>query len=287
MITVRRASPTYSRSMPESARFWEDAATVGRYSALGDLFPEEQRLAERLRDELAGMRMLDVGVGAGRTTAHFAPLVREYLGVDASSAMIAACRRRFAEERWSHARFEIADVRSMIGVASESFELVLFSYNGLDYMLEGGHERLLALQEIRRVCAPGALFAFSAHNLNSGLDELSYRARLARARGGASRPSEVPLRIARALVRVSAMRLLNGGPRRHAAARRAALYDYRHGVRPMRTMYLRPAEQLRELAAAGFDDPCVLTAAGDELRGARAVDGLRDEWLHYLARAPR
>jgi SAM-dependent methyltransferase len=269
--------------MPESERYWDDATTVTRYAGLGDLFAEEERLLERLHEDLGGMRMLDVGVGAGRTTAHFAPRVREYAGVDYSSAMIAACRRRFEREGWPHARFEVADVRSMTGLQSESFDFVLFSYNGLDYLLEGAQERLAALREIHRVCAPGALFALSTHNLVEGLDELSYRGRLARARRGAARPRDVPLRVVSALVRVSAMRVLNGGPGRHSSADRAALYDYRHGLRPMRTMYVRPEEQLRELGRAGFADACVLTADGAELRDERAVSGLRDEWVHYLA----
>ena len=35
--------------------------------------------------------MLDIGVGTGRTTMHFAGLVKEYVGVDYSSALIQAC----------------------------------------------------------------------------------------------------------------------------------------------------------------------------------------------------
>src|SRR5690242_13225523 len=43
----------------------------------------------------AGQRVLDLGVGTGRTTAFLAPLASRYTGVDFSPPMIDALRVRF------------------------------------------------------------------------------------------------------------------------------------------------------------------------------------------------
>ncbi len=66
------------------------------------------------------MDMLDIGVGGGRTTRHFAPLARTYLGVDYSAAMIARCKREFPSFR-----FAVADARRLAFAADESYDLVL------------------------------------------------------------------------------------------------------------------------------------------------------------------
>lgn len=271
--------------MSATSRFWEDESVVERYGRLEKLFAEETALLDRVRSDLGEMRMLDIGVGAGRTTAHFAPLAGEYVGVDLSQSMISACRERFAASG-PRVRFEVADVRAMPQLPSDSVDFALFSYNGLDYLLGGPAERRGALEEIRRVCAPGALFALSTHNLGAGLAEISFSAKLRRARANVRGMRDLPRRLAVALGRTSVLRLLNASPRRLAGLEHAALYDYRHGLRPMRTVYVRPAAQLRELSLAGFADPCALTAGGDELRDPQTVDALPDEWVHYLAWKP-
>jgi ubiquinone/menaquinone biosynthesis C-methylase UbiE len=113
--------------------------------------------------------MLDLGVGGGRTTAHFAALAGSYLGVDYSEEMVRACTVRFP-----HLRFMQADARAMPQCADASFDFVLFSYNGIDYVEETGRQRVL--DEVRRVLSPHGSFAFSTHNLNS-CHELFFGAR--------------------------------------------------------------------------------------------------------------
>ena len=43
------------------------------------------------------MDVLDLGVGAGRTSFTFAALVRTYIGIDYAQAMVEICRSRFGE----------------------------------------------------------------------------------------------------------------------------------------------------------------------------------------------
>jgi ubiquinone/menaquinone biosynthesis C-methylase UbiE len=261
-------------------RFYEDAGVVDRYRRLDELFAEELRILERLRNDLPRMRMLDIGVGAGRTTPSFAPLVRSYVGADYSTRMIEACKARFAREEWPHVRFEVADVRAMSQFDDGEFDFVLFSFNGLDGLIGGHGERARALAEIRRVCAPGGAFAFSSHNLGAVSEELSFRKALAppaSTEGG--RP---PLPRARALIRTLLLRALNPRLGRSVRHECALLINHRHGLRPMRMAYFRPEAQLRKLERTGFRDACVVTKDGIELRHEREVAALREEWVHYL-----
>src|SRR5262249_12955489 len=127
------------------------------------LQPPEETILRLLLPGLATARMLDLGVGGGRTTLHFAKWVHEYVGADYSPSMITACQKRFSGYP-AHISFQVCDARALGLFESASFDFVLFSFNGLDYV--GHDDRLKILQEIRRVGNPGGHFCFSSHNLN-------------------------------------------------------------------------------------------------------------------------
>ena len=133
-----------------------------QYAKASRLFAPEELLLETFRDQLPTWTMLDVGIGAGRTTMHFAPVCRSYAGLDYAPTMVGQARRNcpdYAE------RLVVADACDLNGFASESFDFVLFSFNGLDCIAPTDRKR--ALGEIRRVLRPGGIFAFSSHNLDS------------------------------------------------------------------------------------------------------------------------
>ncbi len=133
---------------------------VKSYSIARDLHAAERTVLDILRARLCHMRMLDLGVGAGRTAYHFSPLVKSYTGIDLSANMVQACRQAFPT---MIASFSEGDARSMPQFKDASFDLVLFSFNGLDY--SGNEDRSKALKEIRRVGSPGGSLFFSSHNL--------------------------------------------------------------------------------------------------------------------------
>ncbi len=56
---------------------WEEDDIVEYYTQLTALQPPEVTITNILRDRLSGMGMLDIGVGAGRTTLYFAELVSQ------------------------------------------------------------------------------------------------------------------------------------------------------------------------------------------------------------------
>jgi ubiquinone/menaquinone biosynthesis C-methylase UbiE len=120
----------------------------------------ESAILSRLKTEFSGKRILDVGVGAGRTTPALLDISKRYVGIDVVSSMISACRLRFPS-----APFEVCDARDLSIFENEFFDLVFFSFNGIDCVDHVG--RLDALREIQRVLADGGAFVFSSHNLRS------------------------------------------------------------------------------------------------------------------------
>jgi SAM-dependent methyltransferase len=105
----------------------------------------------------AGGRVLDLGIGTGRTTRFIAPLAGRYLGVDYSPVMVEHVRRELP-----HVDCRIADMRDLGDLDRGSFDCVFGFCNLLDAV---SHEdRLVVLAEVRRVLRLDGLFMFSAHN---------------------------------------------------------------------------------------------------------------------------
>lgn len=151
---------------------------VRYYTQLHQLQPAEQGILARLKDRLPTMAMLDLGIGGGRTTQHLWPRVGQYTGIDYSTEMIAACRARFGSSGSNMAEPNLAvmDARDLSAFADNSFDLIWFSFNGIDYV---GHEdRLKILREVHRVGKPGARFVFSSHNLRAMALMFDYRQHL-------------------------------------------------------------------------------------------------------------
>lgn len=249
-------------------RAFQSTLLTEQYVGDSYLFPPEQVLLDRFRSALGGWRMLDLGVGGGRTTAHFAQTVHDYVGVDYAANMVHACSRRFATS-CRPAAFIVGDVRRL-PFASCEFDLVLFSFNGIDYISQS--DRAMALREIARMCKPGSHFVFSAHNLAS-IDEL-FRINLV----------GPPVRLAKNLVRGVLLRLVNDRRARLKSASHAAINDGYAGFR-FRTQYVQPAYQLEQLSAAGFSDIQVLSATSGEALASWDCEEVRTApWLYYHCR---
>lgn len=127
------------------------------YEHQAALFPAERVIFEKLRPQIAGKRLLDIGIGAGRTTPFLLEISREYVGIDFSPVLIECARAKFGLD----ALYQ-CDARDMQLLADGSFDFALFSFNGLDCLSHEG--RLRALREIRRVLGTDGLLVFSSHN---------------------------------------------------------------------------------------------------------------------------
>lgn len=130
------------------------------YAGLKELFPGEKVLFKKLSKKIENSTILDIGIGGGRTTKHLLPLTSEYTGVDYVPKYIDIVNRMFGPA----GKFLVEDARDLSGFANESFDFVLFSYNGIDVV---SHEdRLKVLSEVHRVLRKGGTFMFSSHNRN-------------------------------------------------------------------------------------------------------------------------
>ena len=139
---------------------WRDDEALRWYAnAEGFLDPGERIAFHELLADVEGQPVLDLGVGGGRTTAHLLPHTSDYLGLDYTPQMVATCRRKFPG-----AHFEVADARDLSALPSNSFQLVVFSYNGIDSVDLAGRKQVLA--EAFRVLKPGGAFFFSTFNRN-------------------------------------------------------------------------------------------------------------------------
>lgn len=136
-----------------------EPAVVASYAALTGLSPCERVLLEQYVSP--GGDVLDLGVGAGRTTPFLSSRSDGYVGLDYSTSMLGAARRLHRD-----VDLVAADTAGLLPFVTRSFDVVVFSYNGIDY-LHPNDARNRCLSEVHRVLRPGGVLVFSTHNPRS------------------------------------------------------------------------------------------------------------------------
>jgi ubiquinone/menaquinone biosynthesis C-methylase UbiE len=255
-------------------RVYESEDVIRFYVEQSDLQKPEATILNELRNKLSKMSMLDIGVGAGRTTTHFAVLAKEYLGIDYSNKMINACLEKFKKYP-AKISFLTADARAMKLFRDNTFDFVLFSFNGIDYM--DYEERMRTLREIRRVIRAGGYFCFSTHNLSFLLKKCSIQL------------SKHPVIFVSRVFRLLQMRLLNNreawkairspsSKQQHCMVNDGAM-DFR-----LKTYYVSPAEQLKQLSKLGYENTKMYSlTSGKEIENP---NNSVDNWIYYLSQTP-
>ena len=134
-------------------------SAVLEYRRTEDLETHERAALASIVDHVQDKRILDIGVGAGRTVSGLRKISEKYIGIDYVQEMVDHCRSRFPG-----VQFDRIDARFMERFADASFDLIVFACNGICMVDHAG--RLQILREVHRVLSPGGFFFFSTSNVN-------------------------------------------------------------------------------------------------------------------------
>lgn len=140
----------------ENRERYNDPETVRSYAQPARLTACEEYFFETYLRR--GMRILDVGIGGGRTIPFLATLAGEYTGIDSASEMVAACRAKFPERD-----LRVMDAADLTPIADNSFDAIVFTFNGIDYLFPA-EKRDAFLGEAHRTLRPEGVLIFSTHN---------------------------------------------------------------------------------------------------------------------------
>lgn len=245
---------------------YRSKSVVDYYASRDGLFPAELAIVCEIEPWLIGGKVLDIGIGGGRTTVPLATLARKYVGVDYSEEMIVACRTRFAGHPLrDRMTFAVADARDMSMFGADEFDVVVFSFNGIDSVRHD--DRMQILREIYRVLKPGGRFFFSTHNANC-IDDLF-----------AMHLSTNPRELARAVRKWVLLRVKNFGRDVTTCklSGHAHIVDGGVGFR-VENYYASPLTHLRQLWDVGF---CRVRAFDLQGNPANLYD-CTDCYIHYL-----
>lgn len=248
---------------------WFATDIAQEYAREREPFPAEASILDSLAAEIRQASLLDIGVGAGRTTAFLPAACREYVGIDYSSAMLNVAIKQFPD-----IDLRQQDARDLSDFQDGSFDVVWFSYNGIDYVPHD--DRLKILSEIRRVLKPGGLFVFSTHNRDTPIAPAYHLDNLELTLN--------PLRFARRLANylLGIVHAIKLGPQQVRTEEYAILNDQGHGYNLL-TYYISRKRQIEQLRASGFDIDTVWGMKGEQLGDDNADDGGYS--LHYVARS--
>ena len=119
--------------------------------------PGEELVLRRVAPLVRSKRILDVGIGGGRTVGFLTLLTDQYVGIDYSDLMVGA-----AKERYPELDLRVGDARDLSDFDDGSFDFVYFSYNGIDTMDDSGRRAVLAASH--RVLDKDGLYVFSTLN---------------------------------------------------------------------------------------------------------------------------
>ncbi len=148
---------------------YDHADQVKFYSEFRGLVPAESHL---LNKWFAPSRVLDLGCGSGRTSVELKQLGHDVVAIDLSDSLL-----QIAKERYPNIRFLNMDA-SALTFDAESFDNVLFSFNGIDCLYPQSL-RDKVIDEAHRVLKKNGIFYYSSHSAPGYLSREWARGRVA------------------------------------------------------------------------------------------------------------
>lgn len=246
---------------------YETKDVVDFYLNCNELQQPEQVILNKIEPTFLNGKILDIGVGTGRTTLYLANKVNEYIGIDYSKLMIDECIIRFSNLK--NVTFLNLDVRNLSGFDNNTFDFILFSFNGIDHLHHD--ERVLVLSEINRIGKKDSYFTFSSHNIQNvtRLFTVKWDSNI--------------YRMFKYLFYYFRLIFHNGLPNKYNNKLYSNLIDGAHQFR-LKPMYIKPNYQIKLLREAGFDNIGLYSLSNGNLIKEDLIDNIEDAWLTYLCR---
>lgn len=241
-------------------KVYSDETICNSYVESNELQAPEIEIIRQIGDKIKGKRILDVGIGTGRTTKYLLQYSKDYVGVDYSEGMVQKAKKRFKDVQILQ-----MDARNLQAFDSESFDLVFFSFNGIDYM--NHDDRMKCLSEILRTLKKDGSFVFSSHNreyvnfnrfvIKAPLFSVPYFKRLVK--GGSNRLKNLLKHV-------------------HADGY-AIVTDPGHDYDCL-TYYITPVQQAKQLKEIGFNN---IRMFGLDGKSFNTEIHKNSAWIYYLA----
>ena len=254
---------------------WSRPSTVHWFRKLeGFTDPGERAALGCVVAEARGEPILDLGVGGGRTVPLLRAISWNYVAIDYTPELVAVCKQKYPDVHVMQ-----GDARDLSRFADRSFQLVVFSFNGIDAVDHAGRNRIL--KEAHRVLRDGGIFLFSGHNREGpgNGEKLSFGLYFTR------NPFKLVARVARAALH--AARTIHNHLRYSKldyegdgySIKNAAAHD--HGIL---MHYTSLESQLGDLENAGFRPGAAVFGNLNGRRISIGDDVSREWWFHFLAR---
>ncbi len=258
----------------ELVRFWNHLSNVRSYSRKDTLQLPELNFIMEHKDFLKESDVLDLGIGAGRSTLFFAPLAKSYTGSDISENMIEECKTKFSYTK--NINLLVEDATDLKNYRDNSIDFVLFSFNGIDNIFPES-KRIQCLNEINRVLKSRGLYFFSTHN--SLFIEEYYKFHFFRH----------PRRLYREYLRKRQIIKENGSLENiQEKIKKGPLFFFegmRIGKEKFLQYFITPNQQMTQLKKIGFEFVCGYSLDGKKL-GVSEIENCKDPWIYYLVRKP-
>ena len=147
-----------------TSNIYESKIIVQKYASLNFLFKPEKIVFNQKSNLLKNAHVLDIGVGGGRTSQWLIPICKSYIGIDVSNQMIEFCKKKF--KHYKNAVFHRIDASHITDYFNnESFDFILFSFNGIDCIPY--HLRDKTLISIFNILKNNGYFFYSFHNIRN------------------------------------------------------------------------------------------------------------------------
>lgn len=115
------------------------------------------------RFDIKNKKVLVLGCGAGRVPVNLLIFGNQVVGVDRSEALLNFAIKTFPKNKFAGLDFILADMCDLSKILDESFDVVMFPMNSIDY-IDDILIRNKAIQEAKSKIKTGGILALSSHS---------------------------------------------------------------------------------------------------------------------------